>query len=136
MASGSSSQTSGFHSGKSGSAYPSPYPCSTLPSYPSSPRTNTTTTKRKPRRAEHKSSCKRTISTFIPSISNNYNHTVPTDPQNSLCTIIHPSNPTEMHKGNVYGWKLGICPSLSLSAHFFFYPFLSDDFLCFYHIIL
>ncbi|KAM9475063.1 glutamate receptor-interacting protein 2a isoform 2-T2 [Clarias gariepinus] len=56
VASGSSSQTSGFHSGKSGSAYSSPYPCSTLPSYPSSPRTNTTTTRRKPRRAEHKSS--------------------------------------------------------------------------------
>ncbi|KAI5610482.1 glutamate receptor interacting protein 2 isoform X1 [Silurus asotus] len=54
LASGSSSQTSGVHSSKSGCVYPSPYPCSTLPSYPSSPRS--TTTRRKPRRAEHKSS--------------------------------------------------------------------------------
>ncbi|XP_053481718.1 glutamate receptor-interacting protein 2a isoform X2 [Ictalurus furcatus] len=54
VASGSSSQTSGFHSAKGGSGYPSPYPCSTLPSYPSSPRS--TTSRRKPRRPEHKSS--------------------------------------------------------------------------------
>ncbi|XP_058244828.1 glutamate receptor-interacting protein 2a isoform X2 [Hemibagrus wyckioides] len=54
VASGSSSQTSGFQSAKGGSVYPSPYPCSTLPSYPSSPRSSTT--RRKPRRAEHKSS--------------------------------------------------------------------------------
>ncbi|XP_026784213.3 glutamate receptor-interacting protein 2a isoform X3 [Pangasianodon hypophthalmus] len=54
VASGSSSHTSGFHSGKSGSVYPSPYPCSTLPAYPSSPRS--TTIRRKPRRTEHKSS--------------------------------------------------------------------------------
>ncbi|KAK3565947.1 hypothetical protein QTP86_023272 [Hemibagrus guttatus] len=54
VASGNSSQTSGFQSVKGGSVYPSPYPCSTLPSYPSSPRSGTT--RRKPRRAEHKSS--------------------------------------------------------------------------------
>ncbi|KAF4072584.1 hypothetical protein AMELA_G00264800 [Ameiurus melas] len=54
VASGSSSQTSGFHSAKGGSGYPSPYPCSTLPSYPSSPRS--TTSRRKPRKPEHKSS--------------------------------------------------------------------------------
>ncbi|TTP91406.1 Glutamate receptor-interacting protein 2 [Bagarius yarrelli] len=53
VASGSLSQTSGFNSGKSGSVYPSPYPCSTLPSYPSSPLNSTT--RRKPRRTEHKS---------------------------------------------------------------------------------
>ncbi|XP_027007629.2 glutamate receptor-interacting protein 2a isoform X2 [Tachysurus fulvidraco] len=54
VASGSSSQTSGFQSAKGGSVYPSSYPCSTLPSYPSSPRGGTN--RRKPRRTEHKSS--------------------------------------------------------------------------------
>ncbi|GAA6092361.1 glutamate receptor-interacting protein 2a isoform X2 [Tachysurus ichikawai] len=54
VASGSSSQTSGFQSAKGGSVYPSSYPCSTLPSYPSSPRSGTN--RRKPRRTEHKSS--------------------------------------------------------------------------------
>ncbi|XP_076860098.1 glutamate receptor-interacting protein 2a [Brachyhypopomus gauderio] len=60
-ASGSSSQTSGFHSLSGGSVYPATYPSSTLPlcpsstlpPYPSSPRSSTT--KRRQRKNEHKS---------------------------------------------------------------------------------
>uniref|UniRef100_A0A3B1JLV7 Glutamate receptor interacting protein 2a n=1 Tax=Astyanax mexicanus TaxID=7994 RepID=A0A3B1JLV7_ASTMX len=61
VASGSSSQTSGFHSYNCGSAYPATYPCNTLPPYPSSPRSNTT--KRRHRRKDHKSSLSLSSST-------------------------------------------------------------------------
>uniref|UniRef100_A0AAR2JF27 PDZ domain-containing protein n=1 Tax=Pygocentrus nattereri TaxID=42514 RepID=A0AAR2JF27_PYGNA len=61
VASGSSSQTSGFHSYNCGSAYPATYPCSTLPPYPSSPRSNTT--KRRHRKNDHKSSLSLSSST-------------------------------------------------------------------------
>ncbi|XP_066500519.1 glutamate receptor-interacting protein 2a isoform X1 [Hoplias malabaricus] len=60
VASGSSSQTSGFHSYNCGTAYPATYPCSTLPPYPSSPLT---TTKRRHRRKDHKSSLSLSSST-------------------------------------------------------------------------
>ncbi|XP_072537526.1 glutamate receptor-interacting protein 2a isoform X2 [Salminus brasiliensis] len=61
VASGSSSQTSGFHSYSCGSAYPATYPCNTLPPYPSSPRS--TTTKRRHQRKDHKSSLSLSSST-------------------------------------------------------------------------
>ncbi|XP_035378060.1 glutamate receptor-interacting protein 2a isoform X3 [Electrophorus electricus] len=62
VASGGSSQTSGFHcSQNSGSAYPATYPCSTLPPYPSSPHSSTA--KRRPRTKEHKSTLSLSSST-------------------------------------------------------------------------
>ncbi|XP_052419408.1 glutamate receptor-interacting protein 2 isoform X2 [Carassius gibelio] len=56
VTSGISANTSGFHSYNCGthSTNPNTYPSSTLPSYPSSPRC--TTTKRRQRRRDHKSS--------------------------------------------------------------------------------
>lgn len=95
VASGSSSHTSGFQSTKSGPADPSPYPCSTLPSYPSSPRS---ATRRKPRRTEHKSSCKGTFSCFIPFFFCNYNGTIVTDHQNHLCNTTRLSTHSEMNR--------------------------------------
>ncbi|XP_067270512.1 glutamate receptor-interacting protein 2a [Pseudorasbora parva] len=56
VTSGTSANTSGFHSYNCGtqSTYPNTYPSNTLPSYPSSPRC--TATKRRHRRKDHKSS--------------------------------------------------------------------------------
>ncbi|XP_062854846.1 glutamate receptor-interacting protein 2a isoform X5 [Trichomycterus rosablanca] len=51
---GTSPRMPGPHGTKCGSVYPSQYACSTLPLYPSSPRS--ATIRRKPRRTEHKSS--------------------------------------------------------------------------------